>query len=289
MLDLLAAVPPITPFLHFMGDILRAGYYNRRNERDAFVLHIKRIIALLDITLASDSDTGLDTQWVLNLRTKLTHILESLAPKNRSIIRRVRARWMCDEHFIHETNREIDTALRLIELHTVASLNGDVVSLRGGMEQLISIKNNSAFRATLADSRFDGSTLPARDIACQCGGSRGAANRSYASAGGLKLGATTQWDSEDFDQVLNAAYQNVLHHRHLAEQDRRHRPCLANALSLLVQLYQRAGRVGDALEYSLEANRLLGTMAQDASLLPENSLEGRSPLSRPLEIGVVKR
>ncbi|CAE6515485.1 unnamed protein product [Rhizoctonia solani] len=169
MLDFFAAVPPLTPLLHFVGDILRTGYPDRRNERETLVQHIRRIISVLDSALMSSGDSGLDTVWILNLRTKLAHMLEKLTPKNRSILRRVRARWICHERFIHETNREIDGVLRLIELHTVVSLNGGVASLRGEVGQL------------MRDARLNSSTPPAHNTVCECGASRGPADRGYVS------------------------------------------------------------------------------------------------------------
>ncbi|CAE6495453.1 unnamed protein product [Rhizoctonia solani] len=261
--SLVSAIPPLAPFLLFVDDILYGGYRNRRREKEAFVLHLRRVIALLESASTSADDVGSDAQWILNFQTRLAGILEDLDPGHRSIVRRVRARLMCDEHFIQEISREIDTVLRLVELRAVVSLNGGVISLRGGMDHLLSVSNNSLFR-TLPDTQVGGSAFSAHNGACRCAESQVTSKGSDTVQGQSALDTTAQ-SEPNFDQILDAAYQNVVHHRRLADQDHSHRPCLVKSLNLLVQLLRRIGRISDALQYSLEANRLLGMMAQGTS------------------------
>ncbi|KAH7337482.1 hypothetical protein B0J17DRAFT_663156 [Rhizoctonia solani] len=263
-LDLLSAVSPLAPFLLFVDDVLYGAYRNRRREKEAFVLHLKRVITLLESTSTSADDAGSDVQWILTFQTRLARILEDLGPRHRSIVHRVRARWIYDEKFIYETNREIDTVLRLVELRAVVSLNGGLISLRGGMEHLLSMSNNPTFQ-TAPDAPLDNATFPVHNGTCRCAANQGAPKHGDFVHEGSDFDTTVQPEPQGFGQILGAAYQNVMHHRHLAQQDQIHRPCLVKALDLLVQLLRRAGRVSEALQYSLEANRLLGVMAQAAS------------------------
>ncbi|CAE6433420.1 unnamed protein product [Rhizoctonia solani] len=267
-LGLLTTIPHIAPLVHLLGGLLVTSYPTRRSEREAFILHIQHVIPLLEGASSSASDTHSDiNRRVLNLKMRLANILEDLAPSNRSIVRRVRARWMYNERFIHETKHEIDNALRLIELKTILSLSGGMTSLSGGMERLISIASDPAFR-TAPDMLSDPGVFSPHNETCPCGVSQG----NYTIEGGSNLAATTQREPSieecpGFDeQVLDAAYQNVLHHRCLVQQDHRHRYCLVKSLNLLVQLLRRAGQVSDALKYSLEANQLLGTLQQEMSI-----------------------
>ncbi|CAE7139333.1 unnamed protein product [Rhizoctonia solani] len=135
-LGALASVPGFTPLLRFIDDLMSTGYSTSRSERETFILHMQHVIIMLEGALTSASST--DAQWILSLKMRLAKYLEDLTPSNPSLIRRLRARWIYHEHFIHETKREIDTALRLIELKAMVSLSGGLVSLHGGMERLMS-------------------------------------------------------------------------------------------------------------------------------------------------------
>ncbi|KDN47265.1 hypothetical protein RSAG8_03744, partial [Rhizoctonia solani AG-8 WAC10335] len=277
-LGLRTVMPLLTPFLDFVDDLLCPGYRTRRSEKEALILHIQRVISLLESALTSGNNTDLDPLLLLNLKARLINVLEDLAPSNRSIVRWARARRMCNERFIQETKGEIDTALSLIAFKTVFALNGGLTSLRGGMEHLLSVMNNPSYR-TVPDTQFNSGAFSTHNGTCQCGSGQNAFSLSNNERGKPcsaretqrepPIGEDSAFDRFASDQVLGAAYQNVLHHRHLAQQDHRHRLCLVKSLDLLVQLLRRAGRVEDALQHSLEANRLLDILAQEASL-PHN-------------------
>ncbi|CAE6525567.1 unnamed protein product [Rhizoctonia solani] len=224
LLGLLTAIPLFAPLLHFLDDLLWTSRPAGRSERETFILHIQHVITLLENALITSSNVDSDARWLMNLKTRLTNIIEDLAPGNRSIVRSVRARWMYDERFIHETKREIDTALRLIELKTMVSLSGNVISLHGGMKRLMSMVNHPAFPAA-PDLQSNTEVPPPQDWICPCNTSHNISHRGSIAEKEPSLAMMSRWESSaeehpSFDdQVLNSAYQNVVLHRRLAQQD----------------------------------------------------------------------